>query len=125
MANCFMQENSPFKPLSVITKILYELPAAAFANSYSFHDAMEDALKKQGWFVIREFQIKKRSNGRIGFIDLVVTRPIRIALELDFKSPRKNSILKLEQFFGFRFVILRKSRRVIPVSSEADVRKRY
>jgi len=101
-------------PLAVLTKILYELPASAFENSYSFHDAMEHALKKQGWGVIREFQVAK-SNGHAGYIDLAVIHPVRIGLELDCKSPRKNSLFKLTQFKGLRFVILREGKRIIPV----------
>jgi len=102
--------------LAFLTKILYHLPASAFENSYSFHDAMESALKKQGWIVIREFRVINKGDGRLGFIDLAVVHPVRIGLELDRNSPRKNSLFKLKQFKGLRFVILRESRRIIPVN---------
>ena len=101
--------------LSVLTKALYDLPASAFENARSFHNAIEHALKKRGWTVIREFQIRNGSDGCSGYIDLVVTHPIRMALELDRNSPRKNSVAKLSRFKGLRFVILRRGRRIIPV----------
>ena len=110
--------NSAMTILAVLTKILYHLPESAFKNSYSFHDAVESALKKQGWMVIREFQVNNRGDGRRGFIDLAVMHPVRIGLELDRKSPQKKSLFKLKQFQGVRFVILRESRRIIPVDEQ-------
>jgi hypothetical protein len=101
-------------PLTVLTKILFDLPAAAFKNACSFHDAMEDALKMHGWTVMREFQVKNRGDGRVGYIDLVVMHPIRIGLELDRKSPKRFSLFKLSQFEGLRFVILREDKRIVP-----------
>jgi hypothetical protein len=46
-------------------------------------------------------------------MDLVVMSPVRIAIELDRAAIRRKSLFKLEQFDGLRFVILRKSARVI------------
>jgi hypothetical protein len=111
----YPSKNCGMSALTVLTKVLYHLPAATCENAYLFHNAIENALRKQGWAVIREFQVRNGSNRRIGYIDLVVTRPIRIALELDRNTPRKKSLMKLSQFKGLRFVILRRGRRIIPV----------
>lgn len=110
--------------LAVLTKILSDLPASAFENSYSFHDAMENALEKQGWIVTREFQVRNRGDGRVGYIDLAVMHPVRIGLELDRNSPRKNSLFKLGQFRGLRFVILRECRKIIPINEKESARSR-
>ena len=74
---------------------------------------MENELRAKGWKVLREFCVKDRGDGVRGRIDLVVMSPVRIAIELDRTSVRKKSRIKLAQFDGLRFVILRQSARVL------------
>lgn len=59
-----------------------------------FHAAVEHALVNYGWTVRREWPIT-RSDGQTGRIDLLVVKPFMIALELDWRTPRGGSILKL------------------------------
>ena len=82
------------------------------ASAKTFQRAVEDALRAKGWEVSREFCVKDRGDGVRGRIDLVVTRPVRIAIELDRARMRKKSLFKLAQFDGLRFVILRQGSRV-------------
>jgi hypothetical protein len=102
-------------PQKIFENILAGLPPSSFENSYSFHDAFEDALKRLGWCVTREFQVQDRGDGRTGYIDLAVTDPVQIGIELDRNSPRKYSLFKLAQFKGLRFIVLRGRKRVICV----------
>lgn len=65
-----------------------------------FHDAAEIILKRGGWAVKREYRVALGGN-RDGYIDLVasintVVGITFLALELDNRSPRKKSALKLE-----------------------------
>lgn len=77
------------------------------ASAETFQQAVEDELRAKGWEVFREFCVKDRGDGVRGRIDLVVTSPVRIAIELDRARIRNKSLFKLAQFDGLRFVILR------------------
>ena len=82
-------------------------------SAKTFQQAVEDELRAKGWEVFREFCVKDRGDGFRGRIDLVVTSPVRIAIELDRARVRKKSLFKLAQFDGLRFVILRQGSRVL------------
>jgi len=83
------------------------------ASAKTFQQAVEDELRAKGWEVFREFWVKDRGDGVRGRIDLVVTSPVRIAIELDRARMRNKSLFKLAQFDGLRFVILRQGSRVL------------
>jgi hypothetical protein len=83
------------------------------SNAKAFQQALENELRAKGWKVLREFCVRDRGDGVRGRIDLVVTSPVRIAIELDRASVRKKSRFKLAQFDGLRFVILRQGARVM------------
>ena len=73
---------------------------------------METGLLAAGFKVDREFSVPDRGDGKMkGFIDLVITSPERVAIELDRKKPRKKSILKLRQFDGVKIIVLREKSR--------------
>ena len=83
------------------------------SDAKKFQQAVENELRAKGWKVLREFCVKDRGDGAGGRIDLVVTSPRRIAIELDRVGVRKKSQVKLAQFDGLKFVVLRHSGRVI------------
>lgn len=84
-----------------------------FATAKSFHDAMEHYLKSYGADVVREYEVLDRGDGRRGRIDLVVTWPLRFAVELDDRNPRQKSLYKLRAFNGEGFVVLRHYKRIV------------
>ncbi len=57
----------------------------------SFHDAVDFALVKHGWTVHREQLAPHHGLRRRGLIDLVITAPLRIGIELDRFAPREKS----------------------------------
>lgn len=60
----------------------------------TYHDAVEKCLARLGWAVRREYPVVV--NGRGGRVDIVAEwSGITLALELDNRSPRGKSILKL------------------------------
>jgi hypothetical protein len=90
------------------------------SDAKKFQRALENELRAKGWKVLREFCVKDRGDGVRGRIDLVVTNPTRLAIELDRVGVRKKSRFKLSQFDGLKFVILRQSGRVI----ECELRRK-
>lgn len=65
-------------------------------HARDFHDAVEKFFRSRGWEVHREYGVSM-GYGNAGYIDLVAAKNgIQIALELDNRSPRGKSILKLE-----------------------------
>lgn len=82
----------------------------SFPDATTLHDAVELALGDMGYRVTREYPISDRGDGKGGRVDLMAERDggARIALELDFITPRGGSILKLASIPGVtRVVILR------------------
>jgi len=73
------------------------------------HKSVERQLLALGWSVEREFEVPDRGDGKSGRIDLVVTAPHRIAIELDYLEPRVKSLMKLKTFDGDRAVVLRRN----------------
>lgn len=75
------------------------------------HAAVMNALERRGFFVVPEYRIDyERNDGewKTGKIDLVVRRGIvKVAIEIDARRPRLNSIRKLRAFDGLRVCILR------------------
>jgi hypothetical protein len=80
-----------------------------------FHNAIEHALKRKGWKTVREFPVDNRGDGVAGRIDLVVTSPVSIGIELDHASTRKKSLYKLSRFKGAGVVVLRKTCQLLLV----------
>ena len=64
-----------------------------------YHDRVEQFLKQDGWYVEREYPVTyTRGNGHSvnGRIDLIARKKgLTMALELDNRSPRAKSIVKL------------------------------
>jgi hypothetical protein len=68
-------------------------------HAADYHDKVVQFLETFGWLVKREFPVVL-PNETGGRVDIVADHPLgfRIALELDNRTPRGKSILKLETF---------------------------
>jgi hypothetical protein len=93
--------------LKELNAIVANVPVFYLCDPHSFHDAVQRSLKAHGWVVEREWNVCDRGDGRPGSIDLVVTSPYRIGIELDRGAPRDKSLLKLSRFEGLRVIVLR------------------
>lgn len=69
------------------------------ADMQKFETVLTAKIKGEGWFLQKNFTVKGLSDGRTGRVDYLVTTPAgeRCAIEADYKSPRKRSILKLSE----------------------------
>ncbi|CAG8998073.1 MAG: hypothetical protein CENE_00004 [Candidatus Celerinatantimonas neptuna] len=71
-------------------------------------NAIADSLRSSGWVVELEHQVADRGDGRCGCVDLLASKDSqKIAMEIDRKSPRKKSLVKLSQVDAFPIVALR------------------
>ncbi len=66
-------------------------------------------LKSLGYKCVSEYEVDNRGDGRVGRIDIVATKDdIKLAIEVDNKSPRQKSINKLNSMTNYhKIVILR------------------
>jgi Helix-turn-helix domain len=87
--------------------MLDRIPAKALETAPTFHEAVYTQLLQAGAEVKQEHPVPDRGDGRPGFIDLLVTAPWVIGLELDAISPRAKSIKKLQFVDGLRVILLR------------------
>lgn len=97
---------APYDLVSVLEDLCKTIPKQDRSDSHAFQKAVETRLLALGYMVSREWKVPDRGDGAPGFIDLVVTQPVRFGLELDRITPRKKSIFKLSRF-GTGFVLLR------------------
>lgn len=80
-----------------------------------FQEAIQEALEGAGWAVRREVDVPamRLGNGRCGRVDLVGERAgVRIAIELDRRSPRQKSLRKLALIDATRVVIVRRQQPI-------------
>lgn len=78
-----------------LIEILRSLSSEDRHSARAFHDAFVRAIQAAGWTVHREHRVSDRGDGRPGVVDVVVTAPARLAIELDRQSPRQKSLDKL------------------------------
>lgn len=78
-----------------IEGILASLTVAECATADRFHAVIVARFQALGWSVTREVRVPNRGDGRAGYVDVVVSAPDRIALELDRNMPRDKSIEKV------------------------------
>lgn len=72
-----------------------------------FQDEMERGLREHGYAVMRDVYLGS-IEGRGAFVDLRTASPDLAWIELDFRSPRRNSLRKLAAVgAGRKFVVLR------------------
>lgn len=81
--------------VSAVVTALRNLSGMAFENANDLHEMAQTRILGLGFPVDREVPIDVSQNTRDGRIDLVVRTEPPIAIELDRKSPRKGSVLKL------------------------------
>lgn len=76
-------------------------------TAYEFHRALAANLESRGWEIRTEWLVESRGtpDGQRGRIDIVV--PGIAAIEVDRITPRVKSLVKLRQFHGARYVVLR------------------
>ena len=81
-----------------------------FDNAKDLHNAVEAEIMKAGYLCQREFVVADRGDGRKGKVDLYVTdlSGASCGIEIDWKSPREKSIIKLQQLPA-GLVLLRES----------------
>ena len=91
--------------IQLIQQVCRAVPPERRRSAKSFHDAIDFALVQHGWKVHREYPALP-----YGLIDLVITAPLRVAIELDRFAPREKSLRKLGRFDGLRVVVLREGR---------------
>ena len=94
-------------PLSVLRDIVRTIPLSETHTAMRFHDALDEALIRAGMTVLREHAIPDRGDGRSGRVDLLITHPNIIGIEIDAVSPRTKSLFKLRQIDGLRVLVLR------------------
>jgi hypothetical protein len=95
--------------------ILDGIPAKALETAPTFHDAVYTQLLHAGAEVRREYPVPDRGDGRAGVLDLLVTTPWVIGLELDAVNPRTKSVRKLQFVDGLRVILLRGRGPVVEV----------
>jgi len=93
--------------IRILEDVVRNIPPERRRSARSFHDAVDFGLVQLGWRVHREFRAPHRGDGRSGLIDLVITFPVRMGIEIDNSVPRQKSLFKLRDFVGLRVVILR------------------
>jgi hypothetical protein len=108
---------SRWSVLCVIKEVVESVDRRARAHPGAFRHAIETRLEELGWEFTRNFPVRHGPEGHLTYVNLVVTAPRWMAIEIDRVSPRKRSIQALLTYRWLRIVILRQGRRpgsVIP-----------
>ena len=89
--------------ISVVTS----LPTQASAQE--FHNAFSQGMKNLGWCVRNEVSTYVRVLGKVGRVDSLCSwKGYHVGVELDRRSPREKSVLKLEALeANLKVIILR------------------
>lgn len=74
-----------------------------------FHNDLMTSLREEGWELTAEHQVEDRGDGRQGRVDILVTSPAVVGIELDRLSIREKSVFKLSQVEGYRVAVLREA----------------
>ena len=94
---------SDYVPQEVVETLLF----TKGENAKAFHDDAEMLLSRK-WKTIREYWVPDRGDGSPGIVDIVVYYcGLPVGIELDRKTPRKKSLLKLENNFRHWVVVTR------------------
>lgn len=78
-------------------------------SAESFHNDLMTFLREEGWTLTAEHQVEDRGDGRQGRVDILVTSPAVVGIELDRLSIREKSVFKLSQVEGYRVAVLREA----------------
>lgn len=69
------------------------------SDMQNFETVLAGKVHEQGWYLQKNFTVRGLSDGRRGRVDYLVTTRAgeQCAIEADYKSPRKRSLLKLRE----------------------------
>lgn len=90
-----------------LTQIQADISESDRVSAKSFNNKVCDLLTKIKWIFNKEVKVSSRGDGRTGRVDIVVTAPVVIGLELDRENARIKSKVKLCQVDGYRFILTR------------------
>lgn len=76
-------------------------------------DAWEFHLRTLGGIVQRRYPVFLPPLQKHDRLSLYVCSPLRVGIEFDLKTPRAESILKLQHFDGYRVLVLRQAKSAI------------
>lgn len=101
-------DNNHTLPLPEARKMVQKfINSAPKSDAQSFHAGVIAEMLAAGWVVESEVAVDDRGDGRIGRVDILVTKPCVIGIELDRASPREKSVFKLKQIRGYKMIGLR------------------
>lgn len=106
--------------LQDLRHVLWLMPEERCRDAKQFHDALFLSLQQLGWSVTREYPVQDRGDGRRGVVDLFVSAPAILAMELDAVSPRQKSIAKLKSMDAQRVIVLRTGPKDNPAPAGID-----
>jgi hypothetical protein len=91
--------------IAIVHGAILWLPRRLHLNAAMFHRGLQEELRREGCRSRREFKVELFGD-RDGRVDLLVTEPFLIAIELDRRRPRRKSIRKLRTIEGVRLIVL-------------------
>lgn len=104
------QTKKPTLPFQMVRDALVQFAGVADrSDAKSFHDGVMLAMAGAGWVFEPEAPVDDRGDGKHGRVDIHVTSPCEIWIELDREQARQKSITKLRCVDGYRVVMLRDS----------------
>ncbi|WP_068370857.1 hypothetical protein [Kerstersia gyiorum] len=102
------KENTHPLPFPAVRELLESCSKLAQGETArEFQESFAEALRDAGCELTLEYSVGDRGDGRDGKVDILVTSPAVIGIELDRVSVREKSIFKLGQVDGYRVAILR------------------
>ncbi|MCR4158807.1 hypothetical protein NUK34_08070 [Kerstersia gyiorum] len=102
------KENTHPLPFPAVREILESCSKIAKGETArEFQESFAEALRDAGCELTLEHPVDDRGDGRDGKIDILVTSPAVIGIELDRVSVRAKSVFKLGQVDGYRVAVLR------------------
>ena len=106
--------------IAIVHRALLRLPRRFHLDAVMFHRGLHEELRRDGCRSRREFNVELDGD-RDGRIDLLITEPLLIAIELDRRRPRQKSIRKLRIIDGVPLVVLgQPARRPMKCPSGVD-----
>ena len=106
--------------IGIVHRAILRLPRRLHLNAAMFHRGLQEELRREGCRSHREFKVELFGN-RDGRVDLLVTEPFLMAIELDRRRPRRKSIRKLRTLEALRLIVLgQPPRRPIKCPSGVD-----
>jgi hypothetical protein len=92
--------------LTAIEGLVSEIPSEAKRSAKLFHFTLIAKIREMGWQCQQEYTLKGQDQPT-GRVDVYISHPAPVAIELDRLSPRDKSITKLRSITALRIIILR------------------